>query len=130
MKTYWDSSALVKAFEDEALEERLKEGNGMTRLHSIAEFFSTLTGGKLGYKLPQEEAAEMAETVVKHLEMVTFGEKDMIDCCKRAKKAGVRGARIHDFLHVAAAEKAGAKKILTLDRRDFAGLTGIELEII
>jgi len=47
---------------------------------------------------------------------------------ENAKRLGVRGARVHDFLHAVAAGKAGATKIFTLDKNDFDDLTQIELE--
>jgi predicted nucleic acid-binding protein len=35
---------------------------------------------------------------------------------------------VHDYLHTVAAEKSGAKTILTLDKNDFADLTGLKIE--
>jgi predicted nucleic acid-binding protein len=40
----------------------------------------------------------------------------------KGRRHGVRGGHIHDFLHVAAARKAGADKIYTLNLDDFRGL--------
>ncbi len=45
--------------------------------------------------------------------------KETLAALKQARKRGVRGGRVHDFLHALAAEKSGAKKLLTLDRNDF-----------
>jgi predicted nucleic acid-binding protein len=36
---------------------------------------------------------------------------------------GVRGGRVHDYLHARAAEKAGVEELLTTDQYDFASLT-------
>jgi len=49
---------------------------------------------------------------------------------KEARKKGVRGGRIHDYLHAVAAEKSGARQLLTLDKNDFNGLTTVEIEAV
>jgi predicted nucleic acid-binding protein len=38
------------------------------------------------------------------------------------------GGRVHDYLHAVAAQKSGAKKLLTLDENDFNDLTKVEIE--
>jgi predicted nucleic acid-binding protein len=53
---------------------------------------------------------------------------EVLTALKEARKKGVRGGRIHDYLHAVAAQKSGAKKLLTLDRNDFAGLTKVGIE--
>ena len=35
---------------------------------------------------------------------------------------GVRGGRVHDYMHALAASKSGADALLTTDRNDFNGL--------
>jgi predicted nucleic acid-binding protein len=50
---------------------------------------------------------------------------------KQAQKRGVRGGRVHDYLHARAAEKAGAEELLTTDQYDFASLTDrVEVVVI
>jgi predicted nucleic acid-binding protein len=49
---------------------------------------------------------------------------------KEARKKGVRGGRVHDYLHAVAAEKSGSRKLLTLDRNDFNDLTTVEIEAV
>ena len=55
---------------------------------------------------------------------------EMFSAFKKAKRLGVRGGRVHDFLHAVAAEKAGADKIITLDENDFNDLTGLKIELV
>jgi len=57
MKTYWDSSALVEAVNDDRVRRRLIAGGGLTRTHSLSEVFSTMTGGKMGDRVSVKEAA-------------------------------------------------------------------------
>jgi hypothetical protein len=54
---------------------------------------------------------------------------EVLDALKSARQKGVRGGRVHDYLHAVAAEKCAAKKILTLDKNGFAGLTGLQVEL-
>jgi predicted nucleic acid-binding protein len=53
---------------------------------------------------------------------------EVLQALKEARKKGVRGGRVHDYLHAVAAEKSGAKKLLTLDKNDFTALTEVEIE--
>jgi predicted nucleic acid-binding protein len=39
------------------------------------------------------------------------------------RSLGVRGGRVHDFIHAMAAQKSGATTLLTMDKNDFTGLT-------
>lgn len=43
----------------------------------------------------------------------------MIAGLSKARQRGVRGGRVHDYLHALAAVKSGANELLTLDRNDF-----------
>jgi predicted nucleic acid-binding protein len=54
----------------------------------------------------------------------------MLAALRTARKRGVRGGRVHDFMHAVAAAKAGAEKILTLDKNDFDGLTALPMEVL
>jgi hypothetical protein len=55
----------------------------------------------------------------------------MLAALKQTRKRGVRGGRVHDFMHAVAAEKSGAKELLTLDTHDFDALTdSIKVEVV
>ena len=122
MKTYWDSSALIEALGNPDLVKRLSTGRNVTRTHSLAEIFSTLTGGRMQWRVDADVAAEMISGLRRDLELVDLDDKDVLAALRSAKSKGIRGARIHDYLHVVAAEKGGAKKFLTTDQFDFEGL--------
>jgi predicted nucleic acid-binding protein len=53
---------------------------------------------------------------------------DVLTAFQEARKKGVQGGRVHDYLHALAAEQSGAKKLLTLDKNDFKDLTTVEIE--
>ena len=123
MKAYWDSSALVQACSDVALRRRLRTERGFTRTHALAESFSALTGGNLSIRLDADAAARTVESLAKDLEFVEISPDEILEALKEARRRGVRGGRVHDFLHAVAAEKAGAAELLTVDENDFESLT-------
>lgn len=129
VRTYWDSSALVESVFDPPLMGRLQAERGLTRPHSLAETFSVLTGNP-ELRLDADDAAKVLKSLSQHLDFVDLLGMEVVAAARNARKLGVRGGRIHDYLHVIAAEKAMALKILTLDKHDFIDLTGIEIEII
>jgi len=129
MKIYWDSSALVESVWEPALRSRLHRECGVTRSHALAEVFSALTGNPQN-RIAAEAAAELLEQMAGSLSFVDLTAVEMLAALKSARKLGVRGGRVHDFFHAVAAKKSGAKKIVTLDKNDFAGLTEITLEVI
>ncbi|HZM02822.1 MAG TPA: hypothetical protein VFC44_07340 [Candidatus Saccharimonadales bacterium] len=130
MKDYWDSSAVIEACNNPALRLRLHREGGFTRIHTLAEVFSTLTGGNLAFRLGADEAAKTVANLASDLDFQDLAATDVLKALKEARKKGVRGGRIHDYLHAVAAEKSGARKLLTLDRNDFNDLTPVEIEAV
>lgn len=128
MKIYWDTSALVKYFAAGNLEKIA----GVTRTHSLVELFSTLTGRgydermKDGtvrhrrYSMPA--AAKVVAKVRSRLDIVDLTTDEVLLAIQNASHANAQGGRIHDLMHAAAADKAGADELWTLDQNDFAGL--------
>jgi predicted nucleic acid-binding protein len=121
-RTYWDSSALVEALHDETLRTQLERPGNLTRPHSFAEVFSTLTGGRLGIRYSPDEASDMIAELAEEMELVELTPQETLNALASAHQKGVRGGRIHDYLHAVAAFKAGAKTLLTLNGKDFKGL--------
>ena len=118
MKAYWDSSAILEAFDDLDLRLRLRAERGITRTHTLAEVFSTLTG-KLPVRLDADRAAEVVEQFAADLDFVDLTPQETLAAFKQARQRGVRGGRVHDFLHAIAAKKSGATQLLTADKNDF-----------
>jgi predicted nucleic acid-binding protein len=121
MKAYWDSSALIKALHDPKLRTSLKPGKDGTRPHSLAEVFSTLTKG-LNFHYPPADAAAMIENLAESLDFIELSADEAVLAIKSASSQGVRGARIHDLMHAAAARKYHATVIFTLDEAGFSTL--------
>jgi hypothetical protein len=122
MSTYWDTSALVAALHDAALRDRLDTGHHVTRSHSLSELFSTLTGGRLGFRYSPEKAALLVGDLAGQLTFVDLTADEVLRGLGQAHRHGIAGGRVHDWMHALAAEKAKAVTLLTLNGADFAGL--------
>ena len=129
MKRYWDASGLVEALHDESLRLKVTKDSAVTRSHSFSEVFSTLTGGRLGFRYAPDDAAGIISSLAKDLEVVDLSLEESLAALSQAGRVGVRGGRVHDFLHAEAARKAGAERLVTLNTSDFVGLLGREVEI-
>jgi hypothetical protein len=121
MKAYWDSSTLVEATADPTLRARLHRDKGITRTHTLGECFSALTGNP-AVRLESDAAARVVEQLSIDLEFIDLTATEVIAALKQAKQKGVRGGHVHDLLHAVAADKSGARELLTTDVNDFAGL--------
>ena len=92
--------------------------------HALAETFSVLTGGRKGRRFStQSVVALMEEGLLPYVALQTLTGKDWVDAMKAAHHRGVRGGALYDWLHLAAARKAGAEVFFTLNLRDFQALT-------
>ena len=129
MSIYWDSSALVEAVFEPTLMQRLKSEESSTRVHSLAETFSALTGNS-ELKIAADDAARILVSLARHLNFIDLTAAETLTATLSARKRGVRGGRIHDYLHAVAAEKAKSTKLLTLDLHDFDGLTTLPIEVL
>jgi len=127
MKAYWDSSALMQSLAEPALQVRLKRERGFTRPHTLAEVFSALTGNPV-IRVDADDASEFISALARNLDFVELGVPEILQALRTARQKGVRGGRVHDYLHAVAAEKSGAKQILTLDQNDFSGITRLPVE--
>jgi predicted nucleic acid-binding protein len=128
MKTYWDSSALVQSVYDPGIKARFEREGGLTRTHSLAEVFSALTANPVT-RLDADSASRIVGILADRLDFVDLTAREIVTGLRLARRLGVRGGRVHDFLHALAAEKGRAAKILTLDRHDFDDLTTVPVEL-
>jgi predicted nucleic acid-binding protein len=128
MKIYWDSSALVEAVLNKEIRDRLRQDDACTRLHSLSEIFSTLTGGRLGFRVNPADAAELVEDLCQDMDVVRLDSDAVRAALGNARRMGVRGGRVHDYLHAVAAIRKSCASIRTLNPRDFDGLCeGMEI---
>lgn len=124
MKIVADTTVIVAALDgadpDHAACRRvLLRGKPGAWSHALSETFSTLTGGKLGFRVPVPAAsALLREWVAPRLTLIDLTGADLLDACAECERRGVRGGGIHDLLHLVAARKAGARRMHTLNLVD------------
>jgi hypothetical protein len=129
VKRYWDSSAIVDALEVSRIEALAMEREQFTRLHSLAEVFSTITGGRLGYRYGPADAAALIAEITSKMTLVELTRQEVQTALEEAERLGVRGGQVHDLLHAVAARKARVEVLLTYNLGDFANLaTGFKVE--
>lgn len=128
MTSLLDTSILVASLDpDEPAHDRcndlLAKGGHRIFVHAIAETFSTLTGGARGRRADAVVAVRLLEqSILPFVRIVALTDKDVMTALRQAQDRGVRGGAVYDYLHLVAAAKAGAKRLLTLDRRHFETL--------
>jgi predicted nucleic acid-binding protein len=127
MKAYWDASALVQSVVNPTIKQRLENERAFTRPHTLTETFSTLTGNP-ATRIDANDAAAILDRLARSLDFVDVTGPEILKALRTARQKGVRGGRVHDFIHAIAAEKSGAAKIFTLDKNDFTDLTGLQIE--
>jgi predicted nucleic acid-binding protein len=124
MSVLLDSSVLVAALAPD--QERhnesltlLMQGGSSVHAHAFLETFSTLTGGRLGIKVDADFAARLlTETVLPRVQVVEISAEELLASLRMAKKQGVRGGAVYDFMHLVAARKAGVTALYTLNMAD------------
>lgn len=126
---YLDTSALVRAW-------RLKLAPAeITRAHSAAEFYATLTRGltvtvagvKTRVQIPPAVAAQGAAETFAKMQFQDLSGKPAVKELERAAKANIHAANIHDWMHAAAAEAAGCRQIVTSNEKHFKLVTKLKL---
>lgn len=107
----------------QACDQLLAQGGHLLYAHALAETFSILTGGRQGRRLrPATAAGLIKDSVLPFVQLVSLSGREVVAALETADARGVRGGAVYDLLHLAAARKAGAARLLTLDRRDFQAL--------
>jgi hypothetical protein len=130
MSVYLDTSAMIRA-------RKLNlQPEGITRTHTLAEFYSTLTGAgvltmvegqETKEKISPKRAAAAARETFAKIQFKDLTHQEVSDALERAAAENVQGRNIHDWLHCAAAEKAKCAAIVTLNFSDFSAMTNLPL---
>lgn len=128
MSSFLDSSVLIAALapdEDRHVESLalLMQGGNVAYAHALLETFSTLTGGRLGIKVDADLAAQLlSETILPRVRIIELSGEELLAALRQARKHGVRGGGVYDFMHLIAARKALATTLYTLNLSDFQHL--------
>ncbi len=103
-----------------AFEALVESRDGFTSTHALAELFATLTSGRLDIQLAPEEAEELVEAnVAGRLRVLELTLNDYRAAMKASRKVGARGGAIYDLLHLQAARRGKAERIITINVRHF-----------
>lgn len=128
MSDFFDSSWLVATLvEDEKhhglcrreLEQALENETAWAAQHSLAEVFHTITGKK---GVPPQQAAELLHRNFDQVRWLPITKQDYWHCMDSSHRVGARGGAIFDLLLLQAAERHGAKRVHTLNKRHFLAL--------
>ena len=103
-----------------ALTALADSSEGFTSTHALAETFATLTSGRLEIQLTPNEAVRVIDTnVTERLRILELTLADYRQAMQRSHAAGARGGAIFDMLHLEAARRGRASRILTINVRHF-----------
>ena len=125
MSQYLDSSVLVASLmpddpDHAACDALLNQAGNWTIPHAMNETFATLTGGKLGMKVDADVAAKMIrESIVPCMTFVEISVDEILAAQSNARKQGVRGGGVYDYMHLVAARKVKADILYTINLGDF-----------
>jgi hypothetical protein len=103
-----------------ALKALATSTDGFTSTHAIAETFATLTSGRLEVQLTPDEATQIIDAnVIRRLQVIDLGLRDYQQAMRNSQTVGARGGAIFDMLHLQAARRGVASRILTINVRHF-----------
>lgn len=127
--TYLDTSAMIRAWRLEMAPEEI------TRAHSVAEFYATLTRGitvniggvKTRVQFKPAVAAQAARETFAAMKFRDIPGDKMVEETERAAKENVHGANIHDWMHAAVAAQEGCRAIVTTNEKHFKLVTKLRL---
>ncbi|HYN62723.1 MAG TPA: PIN domain-containing protein [Rubrivivax sp.] len=128
MSVFLDTSVILASLDPDeshhaACDRVVAAGSNKIYVHALAETFSILTGGRQGRRLGASAAARLIEiSVSPYVQPLSLSGKELVAALAECELRGVRGGAIYDWLHLAAARKAGAEVLFTLDLRDFQSL--------
>jgi predicted nucleic acid-binding protein len=128
MSLLLDTSVIIASLDGDepahpACDRLLAQGSHSVYAHALAETFSILSGGRQTRRLrPALVAQLIEESVLPFVQLVHLTGKETMTAIADCERRGVRGGAVYDLLHLAAARKAGAQALVTLDLRDFQAL--------
>ena len=128
MSAYLDSSVLVSSLLPDdpdfgACDAQVSQPGNWTTPHALNETFATLTGGRLGKRIDADVAAQMIrESIVPCVQFISLSVEEIIEAQRQARRHGVRGGGVYDYMHLIAARNAKADILHTLNLSDFLHL--------
>jgi hypothetical protein len=134
VKQYWDTSAVINALVSASVWRRLESGQHVTRLHTLYEFYSTVTGrgikvtdqngAKIPYTLSPSDAAAWLRNFSARVQIADLNLPQTLDGLDQGSAKGIQGAMVYDYGHSLAADLANADLLLTRNTDDFTHVGG------
>lgn len=128
MSAFLDTSVVLASLDPDeshhlACDRLIAAGGHQLHVHALAESFSILTGGRQGRRLgPAVAARPIEQSVLPYVQPVLLDGGAIMAALAECEARGVRGGGVYDWIHLAAARKAGAEVFYTLNLRDFRAL--------
>jgi len=132
VKSYWDTSGAINAAMSPRVFSRLNTGKHVTRPHLMAEFFATMTGRGISFTdstgapgrffLSPKDCAAWLTNFASRVQFEDLTPGEILQALGKTQSLGLQGARVHDYLHACAAQKAKADELLTRNPKHFQGL--------
>ena len=107
--------------------QRVQAGRlrGAVAAHSLAETYSVLTTLPHQPRITPAASLRLIRESLLRFHVVALGARDYLTVVRTLADAGLAGGIIYDALAARAAAKTHAKRILTLNQRDFDRLEAI-----
>jgi predicted nucleic acid-binding protein len=100
--------------------------------HGLVELYAILTTLPVTPRITAEQAQKLIrQSIMAHMDVVVLDEPDYQAVIEKVTTLGLRGGVVYDALHLQAAEKTGADRLVTFNRRDFGRLAaGTMVELV
>lgn len=131
MKAFLDTSVLIATFygdhENHVISKdlflRFTKKEVCCAAHSLAEFYSVLTGMPGKNRVSGDEALLFLGDIQERLSIVTLSDKEYFKAIESAATIGLSGGSIYDAILGYCALKSNAAKIFTWNLKDFKRLS-------
>lgn len=96
-----------------------KEIDGLITTHALAETWATLSRLPLRPRVQPRQAADLVEQLHRVFAVISLDPSHYRAAIERCVNQGVSSGAVFDALHLMAAEREGAERLLTFNARDF-----------
>jgi predicted nucleic acid-binding protein len=104
---------------------------GFVSSHSLAEFYSVLTMLPIKPKLsPLEVEKILQKNIYPKFEVISLDTKEYQNAINLVSELHLSGGILYDALHLEAALKSGAQKLITLNHKHFEKLSQGRIKIL
>lgn len=108
-----------------------KIDKGFISSHCVAELYAVLTVLPIKPKLSPLEVEKILEkNIYPNFEIIFLSPKDYKNAVRRVSELHLSGGILYDSLHIEAAVKSGAEKLITLNHIHFEKLAGKTIRVV